>query len=138
MRSKISIFLLASVSIIFVYGNQNPQWKGTIEEEEGVKVIKNPNETLFGEITFDLEEDLSIGNEEDENYMFYSGVQLAVDSSGNIFALDRRNYRVQKYDKNGKYLQTIGRHGQGPGELEAPYGFCISSQNLIYIADVME
>jgi hypothetical protein len=39
--------------------SQKPQWKGTIEEENGVKVIKNPNEPLYGEISFNLEEDLS-------------------------------------------------------------------------------
>ena len=53
--------------------NQKPQWKGKIEEENGVKVIKNPKEPLYGEITVELEEDLSIGNEEDENYAFLVG-----------------------------------------------------------------
>lgn len=138
MRSKISIFLLVSVSIIFVYGNQNPQWKGTIEEEEGVKVIKNPNEPLFGEITFDLEEDLSIGNEEDENYTFYRIGSPVIDSEGNILVLDRANFRIQKYDREGKYLQTIGRQGQGPGEFEQPWTMCVDKQQNIYIRDVRD
>jgi hypothetical protein len=139
MNSKTKLFIVISVAFIFLsvsaIENQNPQWKGTIEEETGVKVIKNPNEPLYGEITFDLEEDLSIGNEEDENYVFYSGVQLAVDSSGNIFALDRGNYRVQKYDKNGKYLQTIGRHGQGPGEFEHPNRLSLDTNENIYVIE---
>ncbi len=71
MRSKAILFLAICILLVitFVYSadRQKPQWKGKIEYENGVKVIKNPNEPLYGEITFELEEDLSIGNEEDEN-----------------------------------------------------------------------
>jgi hypothetical protein len=67
VKDKYSFMLAVCflVSLVFLGANQsqNPQWKGTIEEEDGVKVIKNPREPLYGEITFDLEEDLSIGNE---------------------------------------------------------------------------
>ena len=84
MRNKKSIVLFVSTFMLFAsYRNQPPQWKGTIEEENGVKVIKNPNEPLYGEIEFELEEDLSIGNEEDENCAFYRGVRFDVDSEGN-------------------------------------------------------
>ena len=68
--------------------DQKPQWKGKIEHEDGVKVIKNPKEPLYGEITLELEEDLTIGNEEDENYLFYKSIYIDVDNEGNIFVLD--------------------------------------------------
>ena len=137
MRNKISIVLLISVFMILAsYANQNPQWKGTIEEEKGVKVIKNPNEPLYGEITFDLEEDLSIGNEEDENYAFYRIGMPIVDSEGNIFVLDSGNFRIQKFDKMGNYVQSIGREGQGPGEFERPSTLYLDSENNIYVWDM--
>jgi hypothetical protein len=139
MKLKIlilSFVLLVSASIIFAsYGEQNPQWKGTIEEEDGVKVIKNPNEPLYGEIEFELEEDLSIGNEEDENYVFYRASLGEVDSDGNILVLDRGNFRVQKFDKDGKFVQSIGRQGQGPGEFERPSTLYLDSDNNIYVED---
>ncbi len=34
--------------------------------------------------------------------------------------LEYKNCRIQKFDKNGKYVLTIGRQGQGPGEFERP------------------
>lgn len=137
MKNTISIVLLVAVFMVLTsYGKQNPQWKGTIEEENGVKVIKNPNEPLYGEITFDLEEDLIIGNEEDKNYMFYKAQIPAVDSEGNILVLDSGNYRIQKYDKNGKYLQTIGRQGQGPGEFERPFILYLDADDNIYVYDM--
>jgi len=50
---------------------QKAEWRGTIEEENGVTVVKNPNKPLYGKLVFDLEEDLSIGREDDDNYMFF-------------------------------------------------------------------
>lgn len=121
--------------LLFSSGEQKAQWKGEVEYEDGIKVIKNPNVPLYGEITFELEEDLSIGNEEDENYMFYRGIRIAVDKDGNIYVLDRGNHRIQKYDKNGRYLLTIGSKGQGPGEFQNPSGIYIDSNGDIYVND---
>jgi hypothetical protein len=71
-----------------------------------------------------LEEDLIIGREDDENYMFYRVKNIEVDNQGNIYVLDAGSHRVQKYDKDGNYLLTIGKRGQGPGEFEFHSG-CI-------------
>jgi hypothetical protein len=139
MKSLMKLLIVISIVLIFFSAyaieNQTPQWKGTIEEEDGVKVIKNPNEPLYGEITFDLEEDLSIGNEEDENYMFYRAILGEVDLDGNIFIIDAGNFRIQKYNKDGKYIQSIGRQGQGPGEFERPSSLYLDSENNIYVED---
>jgi len=99
-------------------GSHKAGWKGEITTENEVKVVKNPQEPLYGELVFDLEEDLSIGREDDENYMFHMVRGIALDSQHNIYVTDWGHYRIQKFDKNGNYLQTIGRHGQGPGEFE--------------------
>ena len=117
----LSIVLFLSISILCIsFGAQKAEWKGKIEVEDGVKVIKNPGEPLYSEITFELEEDLSIGNEDDENYLFYRAIDIQVDTDGNIYVLDYGNYRVQVFDKSGIYLRTIGKKGQGPGEFSAP------------------
>ncbi len=139
MKSKIravSIVLFLSVFIVVIsFGGQKAVWKGKIEIEDGVKVIKNPKEPLYGEIKFELEEDLSIGNEEDENYMFYKGVSIDADSYGNIFVLDIGNYRIQKYDGRGNYLRTIGRKGQGPGEFQRPKHIYLDSYDNLYLME---
>ena len=136
MRNEIkivSIVLYLSVFIMLVsFGEQKAEWKGKVEYENGVKVIKNPREPLYGEITFELEEDLTIGNEEDENYMFFRGVRVAVDSEQSIYIMDGGNYRIQKFDKNGHYLKTIGKKGQGPGEFELLNGIYIDSEDNQY------
>lgn len=115
------VWVIIALSVfIFASAHEESQWKGKIEYEDGVKVIKNPNEPLYGEITFELEEDLSIANEEDENYVFYRLRDIQVDTNGNIYVLDSGNHRLQVFNKNGNYLRTIGKKGQGPGEFNTP------------------
>lgn len=136
-KTKSILAFLVVVSFLFagIAERQKPQWKGKIEYKDEVKVIKNPKAPIYGEITFDLEEDLSIGNEEDDNYMFFGKISIALDTEGNIFVLDRGNRRIQKFDKEGNYLQTIGRKGQGPGEFENPFKFFIDSKDHLYVYD---
>ncbi|MFW9972453.1 MAG: 6-bladed beta-propeller, partial [Candidatus Odinarchaeota archaeon] len=136
-RTKtISIALFLSVFMMLVsFGGQEAEWRVKIEIEDGVKVIKNPGEPLYGEITFELEENLSIGNEDNENYMFFNLSRIAFDSEQNIFVLDAGNCRIQKFDKNGNFLQTIGRRGQGPGEFEQPRSIQFDLKNRIYVYD---
>lgn len=140
MKAKtlvVSLLLLLFTFITFVScEKRNTKWKGTIEEENGVGVVKNPREAVYGEIKFDLEEDLSIGNQEDENYTFYRAVFIEVDKDGNIFVLDGGNCRIQKFDKNGKHIQTIGKRGQGPGEFEHPNHINLDSKGNIYVRDM--
>jgi len=112
-------FFLISFGITAPSGRQ-AQWKGKIETLDGVKVVRNPNEPLFGDIKLDLEEDLKIGRADDEKYAFYRVRGIDVDKEGNIFVADMSNFRIQKFDKNGKYLLTFGRQGQGPGEFDLP------------------
>lgn len=139
MKSKTMVFfivLLLSVFIMLVScGKQEAEWKGTIEEVDGVTVVKNPSETVYGEIILDLEEDLSIGREDDDNYMFYEVANIAMDSNENIYVLDSGNHRIQKFDFKGQYLQTIGKKGQGPGEFERPSRVFLDNQDNIYVSD---
>ena len=51
-----------------------------------------------------------------------------------MFVADPTNLRVQVYDANGKYVRTIGRSGEGPGEFAFPYATAIAGQYL-YVSD---
>lgn len=123
MRAKTAIIIVVSflfITLCTTYGYQEPEWKGTITTEEGVRIVSNPREPLYGEIRFELVEDLSIGNETDDNFMFFGIFDIDVDDDGNIYVLERGNRRVQKFDANGRYILTIGRMGEGPGEFMFP------------------
>lgn len=113
------ISALMALSVAASSADQS-QWKGRIESIDGVKVVRNPNSPVFGDIKLELQEALKIGRADDNNYLFYRLRGLDIDAEGNIYAADMSNFRVQKFDKTGKYLLTFGRKGQGPGEFELP------------------
>jgi hypothetical protein len=112
------VFLFFGSVIAGIPIKQKTEWKGTIETENGIKVIKNPREPLYGKIKFELKQDLSIGKKGDKNYTFYNIKDILVDGQSNIYATDFGHYRVQIYDKNGLYIRTVGKHGTGPGEFQ--------------------
>lgn len=120
LRTAISIsFVVLLITLCISYGQHQTEWRGKIEYEDGVKVVVNPKEPLYGEITLELEEDLSIGNDNEDDYLFFNVRDVEVDEAGNIYVLDTGNHRVQKFDTSGNFVQTIGKKGQGPGEFEA-------------------
>ena len=122
----IAIFFLFTVSCTKTKIAEKAEWRGEIEYENGVKVVKNPADPVYGEVLLDLEQDLSIGREYDDNYMFYRIMDIKVDEDGNIYVLEIGNLRIQKFSKNGSYLCTIGRKGQGPGEFQMPIRMVIN------------
>jgi len=92
-------------------------WKGTVATEDGVKVVKNPAEPLYGEFVFDMKEELRLGGDPAREASYFpKGARLSVDGAGNLYVTDWGNRRVQMFDKSGAFVRTIGRQGQGPGE----------------------
>jgi hypothetical protein len=137
MKSKTKIILvvlfLSAFILLVSCEKQKAEWKGIVEEVDGVTIVKNPNKPYYGELNLDLEEDLVIGREDDENYQFYRAYDLAVDSGDNIYVADGGNRRIQKFDKNGNYVLTIGRKGQGPGEFTGISDILIDEQDNLYV-----
>jgi len=116
--------------------NQKTVWKGKIEYEKGIKVIKNPQEPLYGIIKLKLEEDLSIGGTGDnEQFTFYKNVPFAIDEKENIYIGDTGNCGIQKFSKQGRYLQTIGRKGKGPGEFMNIQSFYLGRDGSFIVYD---
>ena len=60
---------------------------------------------------------------------------IAVDGAGNIYAADRGNNRIVKFDSSGNLLNTYGSFGGGDGQFNAPEGVAIDSGGNIYVAD---
>ena len=61
---------------------------------------------------------------------------LAIDTQANVYVIDLKNIRIQKFDSNGNYLTQWGTEGAGEGQFTHPFDIAIDKQNNIYISDV--
>lgn len=131
------IFIILMCFFISAYYNQQEaEWKGKIEIEDGVEVINNPNEPIYDADVFGLVEELSIGEAEGrKDYMFSLIVSIDVDEKGNIYVLDIKERHIKVFDLDGRFIRIIGRMGQGPGELQNPYTVQITARNEVVIWD---
>ncbi len=109
------------------------------EAHKEAVVVLNDNEGLWdkeGATSIEVVHDLTIGeNSEDERYLFYGGGDVIADDDGNIYVLLRMEGLIRKYNQNGKYLLTIGREGQGPGDLMQPTRCLIDDQDILHVIE---
>ena len=140
MKPKVLIFpIILGVIPLVLLASCSPQkaeWKGTIEEVDGITVVTNPKEPIYDNDIFFMEEELNIGEAEGiEEYMFSQIGSIAVDDEERIFVSDRKESHIKVFDKDGSYLMTIGRKGQGPGEFEHITALQITNQEELMIYD---
>jgi hypothetical protein len=122
---RMQLFVYVVISILFIgfgylYGE--------------IKYENNASE--YKEKLINVELIYKIGSDK-ENEDFYEPNSFAVDLDERIYVLDRRNSRVQCFSKEGKFILSFGRYGQGPGELSkyAEIIRILEDQN-IYIIDL--
>ncbi len=139
MKNKIYSFFVLFIVVFFAlnYFPKKTHAKGMnrIQESDDVVVISNPK-TPELKMRIVFKEELSIGEVEgDENYMYGRSIGFNTDNEGNFYVADFDNHRILKYDPEGRYILTIGRKGQGPGEFQSLSLPRFDKDNNLYIAD---
>src|SRR4030042_6577415 len=121
MKTLRSLALAGIVALAAFCAKDKSAWQGTIEEVEGVTIVRNPAKPVLDGGLFTLEEELSIGDEDGSRTIAFSDMShLTADDQGWIYALDRKESCVQVFAADGRHLRTIGQPGQGPGDLNEP------------------
>jgi hypothetical protein len=62
--------------------------------------------------------------------------KVAVDGSGNIYALENRQYSIFKFSPDGRYISRFGSKGKEQGQLYSPDNINVDGQGRIYVSDV--
>jgi len=98
-------------------------WKGSIKIENGVTVVKNPTEPIFGGDVIDLIEDYVITSAgKYGHYHLQRPSWLLSDEKCHLYVLDWKDNNIKVFDDRGQYILSIGKKGIGPGELDGPSG----------------
>src|SRR5712692_3854183 len=69
-------------------------------------------------------------------YSFHRETDIGWDPQGNIFVTDGYgDSRVVKYDKNGKFIKSVGTRGNGPLQFGTPHAMAVDAKGMVYVAD---
>ena len=84
-----------------------------------------------------FKETLTIGESEgDENYLFGDSLYVSMDDQWYYYVTDWDRKRIQKYSQEGRYLLSIGRQGEGPGEFGNVWTPQFDRNGNIYVRDI--
>jgi hypothetical protein len=110
------ICIVLLLSILFSCEKESKSY-AQIEVIDGVEYVHNPSTPRFPKKTVRFEEELSIGGEDEQGkVILYNAWDFTVDAHENIYISEGQSIKV--FDPQGKYLHSIGRKGQGPGEFQ--------------------
>jgi hypothetical protein len=92
----------------------------------------NSDGPLQGKKSLVLEEEWRVGGL-DEDLIFGRIVDVKRHSNGNTYILDNQLCEVSVISPEGGFLGTLGRAGDGPGELRQPMGLAFLQENVLGI-----
>lgn len=138
------LFLLGIIVVLMFIScspeKENPFPLASLEtsSEENVETISNSSEGLWGkDKQMSLEEELIIGKEygDDEEMFGYIRI-ITFDGESNIFVADSYELTVKVFDEQGKFINSFGGDGNGPGEFITmdDIHWC-RFDNILYIPD---
>jgi hypothetical protein len=119
----LAICLISLVSATAFAAQQKP-YPIVTETKDGVKTVTNPDYPRDGRFVAKLTEEMSCGEEGGpEAAILNKPIELKVDVQGSAYVMDWGDMNIKVYDDHGRFLRTISRQGQGPGEFQTPASF---------------
>ncbi|UCG86905.1 MAG: 6-bladed beta-propeller [Gemmatimonadota bacterium] len=73
--------------------------------------------------------------QEDAPDLFGNVGSVEVDPEGRVWVLDDQALEIRVFDREGRYVRTVGREGGGPGEFRAPQAIHRSPDGNMWVPD---
>jgi DNA-binding beta-propeller fold protein YncE len=72
----------------------------------------------------------------ESDWLFNQPTDVAFGKNGEFYVSDGYgNSRVLKFDRDGKFLKSWGKYGNGPGEFNLPHSVVVDRQGHVYVGD---
>jgi tripartite motif-containing protein 71 len=91
-------------------------FSGAVRAEEAYRVVK-------------------IWPEAPQGWHFFKPTGVAIDKSGNVYVGDSGNYRVKKFDSEGRFIIQWGSPGQGDGQFNTIGSVKVDGFGTVYVLD---
>jgi hypothetical protein len=138
MSAHRSLWLFVLVPALLQLGcgkGKEPSQAGKVRTEvvDGVTLVHNPPEPLYPGKTVRFEEEVTFGAEESGPGAIYKPGQFAIDGQNRVLIFESGDGVIKVFGEDGRFLKTVGRKGQGPGEFVQAYflGFCPDGRLLV-------
>jgi hypothetical protein len=90
-ETTILVSVILVTAVILSFSGQEPAWKGSINTERGIMVIRNPKTPLYDGKILTLVKDLTVGGPAvSGESVIASARTMAVDDAENIYVLDEK------------------------------------------------
>jgi sugar lactone lactonase YvrE len=66
---------------------------------------------------------------------FEHPADVAVDTKGDVWVLDRGNDRVEEFNHAGQYVRQFGSGGSGEGQMSGPDGLAVNAEGDVWVLD---
>ncbi|MCW9705604.1 6-bladed beta-propeller [Fodinibius salsisoli] len=86
-------------------------------------------------LSLSFEESFIIGDDTNAAYFLASPYQIRTDKRQNIYIAEGQQKTIMVFGPQGKYLRSIGRSGNGPGEFPSGPRFHFNSENEVVALD---
>lgn len=60
---------------------------------------------------------------------------VAIAPNGRVYVVDSGNFRIQVFDRDGKFVKTFGSVGRQPGNFARPREIAIDREGRVYVSD---
>jgi hypothetical protein len=127
-RSKMQkmLIILGLLNILFLQVFGSPDFvRNTLPEIDACE----------GKIRLTLVRTWGGDNTDDENQFFRFPKDIKISKDNSIYIVDSGNNRVQVFTRDSSFKETIGRKGQGPGDLLLPEALDFDKSGNLYVAD---
>jgi hypothetical protein len=125
-----------TVASLAALSGQQKSYPVVTVTKDGVKTITSPEYPRDGRFIAKLTAEMSCGEEaKPEMAMLNKPLDLRVDDQGRVYVMDWGDVHIKVYDGQGRFLRTIGRKGQGPGEFDMPAFFDLMIGGKVCVLD---
>jgi hypothetical protein len=134
--NRIALFAVCWTALLPPAATLAGQWAGKETVQDGIPHVSNPAAASDGKATLTLQELWRAGGDHEE-VLFGVVSDVALDAQGNLYALDSQLSEVSVFDREGNFLRTIGREGEGPGEFRRASQLFVTPDGRIAVAQMM-
>lgn len=134
----VALVLLVAIVVVASTRAHAGAWTGKVTTANGVKTVANPATPYAPAATVKMPELWRVGGDsESEEDIFGVISDIDIDANGEVYLLDSQLSEVKIYSKDGEFLRSIGREGEGPGEFRRPVAMFFTDDGKVAVVQMM-